>query len=218
MDKPITKISQVDIYEDSPIFKKHWRTFILGLLDKGSVIIHPHSSPEIVKAIDYFKIEAINSERVNEFWNEINLVIEIKPDYFEFDNDLSIDAQKHMALNYAFAELKSMSLVKSAPWSPARFIGDFPFPNALKVHTLTQEGVSTALKLLEHSDNDRRHSVTVSYSKKAFWISIGALSAAIISACFNFQRLDLYEKQVTKMVVNQTAILKEVKEPKLTQK
>lgn len=85
-------------------------------------------------------------------------------------------------------------------------------------YTLTDNGVDIALKLQEHTDNDRRHSVTVSYSKKAFWISIGALTAAIISACFNYQRLNLYEKQVNQMMVNQAAIFKKVKEAKAVKK
>jgi hypothetical protein len=82
---------------------------------------------------------------------------------------------------------------------------------------LTEKGIDVALKLQEHIDNQKRHITTVSYSKKAFGVSVGALIAAIISAYFNFQRLDLYQKQVVEIAENQSTILEKVEVPKVIQ-
>jgi len=77
-------------------------------------------------------------------------------------------------------------------------------------YKITEKGIDVALRLQEHEDNERRHNTTVSYSKKAFWISSIALIIASISMLFNYKRLDLYEKQVNKIESAQTDMIKKL--------
>jgi hypothetical protein len=79
---------------------------------------------------------------------------------------------------------------------------------------ITDKGIEVALRLQEHTDNERRYATTALFSQRAFWVSVGALSAAIISAFLSYQRLDLYEKEVNKIESQQAAIVSDIKEIK----
>lgn len=79
---------------------------------------------------------------------------------------------------------------------------------------ITEKGIDVGLKLQEHEDNDRRHTTTVTYSKKAFFVSLIALSLALFSASLNYKRLDLYEEELQKVQSTQTAILCNIKDNK----
>ena len=65
--------------------------------------------------------------------------------------------------------------------------------------SLSDEGVSVAIKIQEHFDNDRRHNDSMRNSKWALIISILALTFAAVSTSLNYKRLDLYEKQIIKI-------------------
>lgn len=83
---------------------------------------------------------------------------------------------------------------------------------------LTDKGIEIALKLQEHEDNNLRHLTTVSYSKKAFWVSVGAILVASASMLFSYERLNLYETEVSKVKVDQAAIIKKLDVKKLPEK
>lgn len=62
-------------------------------------------------------------------------------------------------------------------------LGDF------STFKITSKGIDIALKLQEHKDNERRYDVTVSYTKKAFKVSIGAFLIALGSLYINYLRI-----------------------------
>tara|TARA_R110002167_G_scaffold346819_1_gene557596 strand:+ start:517 stop:1143 length:627 start_codon:yes stop_codon:yes gene_type:complete len=73
-------------------------------------------------------------------------------------------------------------------------------------YSLTEKGLSVALKLQEHEDNERRHNTTASNSNRAFWISVVALVFAAGSMWMSYKRLNIYESEVQKVKANQTSI------------
>ena len=78
-------------------------------------------------------------------------------------------------------------------------------------YVLSKGGIEISLKVQEHADNERRHSVTALFSSRAFGVSLIALSLAVVSAYLNYKRLDLYEEELQKVQSTQTAILSNIK-------
>jgi len=108
-----------------------------------------------------------------------------------------------------YCELEKWGFVVSVPNKNHMTGGTF-----ITFH-ITATGIEVVLKLQEHKDNERRHHNTVNYSKKAFYVSMAALFAAMTSVYFSYERLNLYEKQIEKMQVSQDAILDKIEINKL---
>ena len=205
-------ISQNDVYIDSLIYKKHWRRFIIGMLDVTCINIHSFPSISITEEIKDANIKSISFDNIENFVRSASFKMVIDDQASANKEDISYEVQLQWFTCLAMKALEEMKFVKSGEWTEGRYNSGFRYHNALTSYSLTPEGIDCALKLQEHNDNDKRHHATVSYSKKAFWVSVSALFIAVISMSFNYKRLDLYEEQVNKIEANQTALIKKLRE------
>lgn len=186
--------------------REYWKIAIVALFNEGSVFFVGKAHD--ASALSFFDqqikkfIDSAHGSQTQEMVKD--QLGDVAFDSLE-DNEL-LDYQKNHMLfvlqdvvnrGYAKRESEKTSPLTGSVIEGARY-------------SITKEGIEIAIKLMEHTDNERRHNTTVSNSRWAILISFVALVFAGITAYTGLKRLDLYEQQVLDMQKNQHAILKEV--------
>ena len=176
-----------------------WKLAIKALFNRGDIIVPHHDMNDtILKAI---KQDCVLSQVViNKPLSFLKFCnIEVKDNPNEVAYLKSVYYQLHLTLDRA----ASLDLVEIEEKKPKA--SDGTNYSAYR-YTLTSKGLDVVIKLQEHEDNEKRYTASLTLSKRAFIVSLVAVFAATISTVFNYYRLDLYEKQITKSEQNKVAI------------
>lgn len=194
--------------EEIKLIDPDWKLIIFSLYQNGEVYFPDNLE---VDSSDFYSL----SDGITQF-SRIEKLLELKINLSDCKgiNDIAL---KHAALIKAKSILKdltSLELVDKVEWQVTKF-EEFNFN--MTRYSLNKNGLDFILRFQEHRDNEKRHRRTVTNSKNALGVSILALCAVIFSAYLNYHRLDLYEKQLEKVVSNQSTILEKTEAPKVIQ-
>jgi hypothetical protein len=203
------KFSDISTYEE--LYRKYWKLILTNLLNSTSCILIPNDLTLTNEGSNTGFMILANKIGLTKYLKDI---CKKNTNYRGHTKEVQDDfvSSSLMSLGNYICERMALHeyLITTDYEGPVDGYSEF----SGATYVLSKTGIEVALKLQEHADNDRRHKVTVSFSKKAFWISIVALGAAVFSAWLNYKRLDLYEEDLQKVHTTQTAILSNIKDNK----
>ncbi|MGO2333011.1 hypothetical protein ACT3S9_18540 [Pseudoalteromonas sp. AOP31-A2-14] len=146
--------------------------------------------------------EDIDKHRLVEFTQKVGYLKQVD-EFIEVESrrtDNTLDEKNRLIVISYFTECAFDVLKKFGYLESETIKGN---SNEYARWTITGKGVDVALKLLEHEDNNNKYIASFKLNLAAFLISISALVFTATTTFFNYQRLDLYEKQVLKFEQSQ---------------
>jgi len=194
----MTSIKFEDLLAMQEIYERYWKQVLVNMLngigaiyvtEEGSLLDNNKDSKNCLsftKNIGLFKFLSYKFKKTNNY------------------NTYSNEAKKTVLSSYV--EFSLTAILERMVISKYLTKSNYKSEVSGQFYSLTDKGVEIALKLQEHSDNDRRHSTTTRLS----YIAVGVSTMVLVAACFsgyqNHKRLNLYETQVNKLKCTQTKL------------
>ena len=180
----------------------NWRGAIKGVLHLGDIHFPDKLTPlgfdELIKTPAY-RHNLTFLEDFLVFCNDPILSTKSRKNTFNYYENVVVRVRETLKV------AKSLELVEIKEYETSNFDG---CGFTMMYCQLTAKGLETALKLQEHNDNERRFNTMQNHSKNSFYLSFFALAVAIVAVIFNYQRLDLYEKEIIRLGHKENAMIK----------